>query len=179
MKWFDDAIRKGLQGLVIMRVQGHPPAEQFDNVARIWVGSLAGTRNWNEPQDAARIAEAFKQLTLSAKRWPSISDFLDVLPMRGNAPAQTVPVQRQLADKTDERPDAEHRARMLARFNQRMAEYIKSPERIAQMEQEREGFEYKGKKVRIPWTDDDIYGEWVPCISLAEALARAGTRSVV
>ena len=242
MKWFDDAIRKGLQGLVIMRVQGHPPAEQFDNVARIWVGSLAGTRNWNEPQDAARIAEAFKQLTLSAKRWPSISDFLDVLPMRGNAPAQTLPPAQQIeyqspaknkwwAGRNQEEmsyselysipswyltANGEQRLRklmremhpvpenyraevmrrsqweneiakqeaqqqdwnkgkpadkekMIARFNQMMADFVKSPERIARLEKEKES----GK---VAWTNADIHHEWKPCNSVAEILARVGVK---
>lgn len=176
MKWLENEIARGLSGLVIMRTPGHPPAEQMENVARVWSGALAKTMVWNEAQDVPRIREAFRQLTLSVKRWPTVSEFLEVLPMRGEAPAQTVPVQRQLADKTEERPDAEHRARMIARFNQRMAEILKSPERIAQREQERKGFEYKGKKVRIPWTDDDIYGEWIPCNSVAEILARVGAK---
>ena len=181
MEWLENEIARGLSGLVIMRTPGHPPAEQVQNVARVWAGALAQSRKWDEAQDVARIREAFRQLVLAAKRWPTVSEFLDVLPMRGAAPAQTVPVQRQLAHNTklDERGDVAHRARMLERFNQRMAEYVRSPERIAQMEQERAGVVRHGKKIKIPWTDADIYGEWVPCNSIAEVLARAGARTVV
>ena len=175
-EWFSKIIEEGLSALVTLRLDGAPSQDAIHATARIWSKALWKGRVWNEEADKQRIGEAFRQLAISCSRWPSPSMFLGVLPMRDVAPAQTVPVQRQLADKTYARPDAEHRARMLARFNQRMAEYIKSPERIAQMEQERKGFEYKGKKVRITWTDDDIYGEWKPCNSVAEILARIGAK---
>lgn len=174
--WFSKIIEQGLSSLISLRLEGAPAADAMHATANIWSKALWKGRVWNEQADKERIGEAFRQLAISCSRWPSPSAFLEYLPMRGTAPAQTVPVPRQLADKTGERPDAEHRARMLARFNQRMAEYIKSPERIAQMEQERKGFEYKGKMVRIPWTDADIYDEWKPCNSVAEILARLGAK---
>lgn len=181
MEWLENEIARGLSGLVIMRTPGHPPAEQIQNVARVWSGALAKSRKWDETQDVDRIREAFRQLVLSAKRWPTVSEFLEVLPMRGAAPAQTVPVQRQLAHNTkiDERGDAEHRARMLELFNQRMAEHLKSPDRIAMLESERSGTVRRGRKLHLPHTDNSIHGEWVPCNSIADALARAGTRTVV
>lgn len=252
MDWLENEIARGLSSLVIMRTPGHPPAEQVENVARVWSGALAQTRKWEEAQDVPRIREAFRQLVLGAKRWPTVSEFLEVLPMRGAAPAQTVPSARQLeyqspaknkwwAGRNQEemsyselyqipswyltangerrlrqlmremhpnpenyraevmrraqweneiaRQDAQQqewgrdkpadRAAMLERFNQRMAEYVRSPERAAMLERERAGVERNGREVKINWTDRDIRHEWVPCKSLAEALARAGTRSVV
>ena len=91
MEWLDKEIERGLAGLVIMRVPGFPPAEQMENVVRVWSGALAETRKWNEAQDVDRIREAFRQLVLLSKRWPTVSEFLEVLPMRDVAPAQTVP----------------------------------------------------------------------------------------
>lgn len=245
MKWLENEIARGLSGLVIMRTPGHPPADQVQNVARVWSGALAKTRIWDEAQDVPRIREAFRQLVLCAKRWPTVSEFLDVLPMRGAAPAQKIPAARQLEYQSPaknkwwagrnqeemsyselyqipswyltangerrlrqlmremhpnpenyraelmrrsqweaeiERQEAQQqewgmdkpadRARMLERFNKAMAEYVQSPERIAMLEQER-------ASGQVAWTDRDIRHEWVPCKSLAEALARAGTRSVV
>ena len=101
--------------------------------------------------------------------------------MRGSAPAQTVPVQRQLAhnEKIDIRGYAEHRKQVLERFNRRMAEILRDPERIARMEEERRGVVRHGKKIKIQWTDEDICGEWTPCNSLDDVLARTGIRSVV
>lgn len=89
-------------------------------------------------------------------------------------------IERQEAQQQDCRRDPPaDRAAMLERFNQAMAEYVQSPERIAMLEQERAGVERNGREVKINWTDRDVRHEWVPCKSLAEALARAGTRSVV
>ena len=252
MEWLDKEIERGLAGLVIMRVPGFPPAEQMENVVRVWSGALAGTRKWDEVQDVDRIREAFRQLVLLSKRWPTVSEFLEVLPMRGTAPAQTIPAARQIeyqspsknkwwagrnqeemsyselyqipswyltangerrlrqlmremhpnpdnyreevmrrsqweteiakqeAQQQDWRRDPPaDRAAMLERFNQRMAEYVQSPERIAMLESERAGVERNGREVKINWTDRDVRHEWVPCKSLAEALARAGTRTFV
>ena len=178
MEWLENEISRGLSCLVVMRTPGCPPAEQVHNVARVWSGALVNSRKWDESQDVDRIREAFRQIVLSAKRWPTVSEFLDVLPMRGAAPAQTVPVQRQLEHNTkiDARGDATRRAEVLARFNQRMSETMRDPERIARMEEEREGVVRHGKKIRIPWTDEEIYGEWQPLNSLDDILSRIGAK---
>ena len=59
--------------------------------------------------------------------------------------------------------------KMIARFNQMMADFVKSPERIARLEKEKES----GK---VAWTNADIYHEWKPCNSVAEILARFGAK---
>lgn len=59
--------------------------------------------------------------------------------------------------------------KMIARFNQAMAAFVKSPERIAQLEKEKESG-------RVAWTNADIYTEWKPCNSVAEILARVGVK---
>ena len=242
MEWLDKEIERGLAGLVIMRVPGFPPAEQMENVVRVWSGALAGTRKWDEAQDVDRIREAFRQLVLLSKRWPTVSEFLEVLPMRGNAPAQTLPPAQQIeyqspainkwrAGRNQEEmsyselysipswyltANGEQRLRklmremhpvsenyraevmrrsqweneiakqeaqqqdwnkgkpadkekMIARFNQMMADFVKSPERIARLEKEKES----GK---VAWTNADIHHEWKPCKSVEEILARVGVK---
>lgn len=244
-KWFEKIIEQGLSSLFSLRLDGAPPQDGIPSTARIWSKSLWKGRVWNEAADKQRIGEAFRQLAISCSRWPSPSLFLEYLPMRGAAPAQTIPAARQLeyqspaknkwwAGRNQEemsyselyqipswyltangerrlrqlmremhpnpenyraevmrraqweteiaKQDAQQqewgrdkpadRAAMLERFNQRMAEYVQSPERIAMLEQER-------ASGQVAWTDRDIRHEWVPCKSLAEALARAGTRSVI
>lgn len=61
------------------------------------------------------------------------------------------------------------REKMIARFNQAMAAFVKSPERIARLEKEKESG-------RVAWTNADIYTEWKPCNSVAEILARIGAK---
>jgi hypothetical protein len=180
-QWFINIIHKGLTSILPLRLEGTPPEDTVGATSSIWSRALWKGRVWNEEADSQRIGEAFRQLAISCIRWPSPSAFLEVLPMRGAAPAQTVPVQRQLVHNTkiDERGDAEHRARMLERFNQSMAEHVRSPERIAMLESERIGTVRRGRKLPLPHTDNSIHGEWVPCNSIAEVLARAGARTVV
>jgi hypothetical protein len=241
-QWFINIIHKGLTSILPLRLEGTPPEDTVGATSSIWSRALWKGRVWNKDADSQRIGEAFRQLAISCSRWPSPSAFLELLPMRGTAPAQTVPAARQieyqspaqnkwwvgrnqeemsytelysipswyltangerrlrrlmremhpnpdnyraevmrrakweteLARQDSQQQDGKKdkpadRAKMLERFNRAMAEFVKSPERIARLEQEK-------ASGRVAWKKTDIYTEWVPCNSVAEILARFGVK---
>lgn len=45
-----------------------------------WLEAIEGGRSWDEERDTPRIRRAFLTLAQTARRWPSVPEFLDALP---------------------------------------------------------------------------------------------------
>lgn len=94
--WFDRRIRRGLAALMTLRMEAHPPADTVEATAKVWAQALWPGRAWDEALDAARIGEAFRQITLHETHWPTPAVFLRYLPER--APQAALPPPASTAE---------------------------------------------------------------------------------
>lgn len=98
--WLIAEVAEGIQRLLVLRLDGCPPADAVEAVALAWVDALLvrGGR-WDEHRDAPRIRTAFRRLAAHAERWPAPAAVWQYLPAREEpltlpAPAPT-PEQRE------------------------------------------------------------------------------------
>lgn len=81
-------VLRGLQKLLMLRLQGAPPEEGIKLTAAVWLEILAAhPTGWNEAADAGRIQTAFIRLAANAERWPPPKMLIDHLPPRPIRPA--------------------------------------------------------------------------------------------
>lgn len=97
--WFERRIRRGLAALITLRMEGHPPADTVEATAKVWAQALWPGRAWIDEIDAARIGEAFRQITLHETRWPTPAVFLRHLPAR--APQKSLPPPRPTVEERE------------------------------------------------------------------------------
>lgn len=79
--WLKREIAAGVSGLLALRLDGAPAADSAIKTAEIWLIAMTKGRDWNEAQDAPRIAKAFKTLFASCERWPPPALLLRELPV--------------------------------------------------------------------------------------------------
>jgi hypothetical protein len=91
--WLEQRVIEGIQGLLVMRLEGAPAADTINATVDMWLEALmaCGT-TWQEDLDAARVTEAFRQLTHRREQWPPPRTLLNVMPAR--APQQALPPPR-------------------------------------------------------------------------------------
>ncbi len=83
MKWIQSEIATGFQKLVALRLRNAPPEEVIVGTVAVWLEALMDMPiNWDEQQDRSRLTEAFKVLCRTSTNWPTIKEFIDVLPAR-------------------------------------------------------------------------------------------------
>lgn len=61
----------GLQRLMTLRLQGHPPAETIRAVGEVWLDALHSCGDWNDPRHIQALGEAFQIATRECERFPS------------------------------------------------------------------------------------------------------------
>lgn len=79
--WLKREIAKGVTGLLALRLDGAPAADAATKTADIWLVAMTKGREWNEDQDALRIAKAFETLFANCERWPPPALLLRELPI--------------------------------------------------------------------------------------------------
>ena len=81
--WFGRAITDGIAKLVLLNLDGHPPAEMVELTRDIWVEAIWGARrDWGEDVDASRLEGGFRKLTSTCTKWPAPRALLDAMPAR-------------------------------------------------------------------------------------------------
>lgn len=80
--WLKREIAKGVTGLLALRLDGAPAADAATKTADIWLVAMTKGREWNEEQDAPRIAKAFETLFANCERWPPPALLLRELPIQ-------------------------------------------------------------------------------------------------
>lgn len=65
-----------------MSLPGCPSAETLPLTAQTWVDDLWVAKAWDRQQDEQRLAATFRVLRSHCERWPTLRQFLDVLPRR-------------------------------------------------------------------------------------------------
>lgn len=88
--WLVAEVAEGMQRLMVLRLDGTPPADAIDGVVLAWADALmVRGGGWNATQDAPRIREAFRRLAAHVVRWPAPAEIFLHLPDR--APVQALP----------------------------------------------------------------------------------------
>lgn len=63
-----------------MGLDGQPAADLLGAAISQWVGDLWASREWVQDRDADGLDAAFRDLRLSAERWPALAEFVGKLP---------------------------------------------------------------------------------------------------
>ncbi|WP_162860579.1 hypothetical protein [Pseudothauera hydrothermalis] len=98
--WLVAEVAEGIQRLLVLRLEGCPPADAVEAVALAWADALMvrGGR-WEETLDAPRIRTAFRLLCAHAERWPAPTAIWQHMPSRQTPaalpPPAPTPEQRE------------------------------------------------------------------------------------
>ena len=86
-KFVSDELLTGLQKLMMLRLEGAPPADGIKLTASVWMEAIASLPiQWDEQQDAGRITRAFACLLAEIERWPAPKMLIKHLPPRKELP---------------------------------------------------------------------------------------------
>lgn len=103
-KFVSDELLTGLQKLMMLRLEGAPPADGIKLTASVWVEAIASVNiSWAEQLDKGRITAGFTQLFAEIERWPTPKMLIRCLPPR--------PEPLKLEHKRQLTPEEEARGR--------------------------------------------------------------------
>ncbi|PPD19090.1 MAG: hypothetical protein CTY18_06070 [Methylomonas sp.] len=81
--WLKKAVSRGLQGLIVLHLEGAPSAETVVKTAGVWVHVMRSWPiEWIEELDRPRLRTAFTVLAGQCRRWPAPTDLRTHLPAR-------------------------------------------------------------------------------------------------
>ena len=82
-KFVSDELLTGLQKLMMLRLEGAPPADGIKLTASVWVEAIASVNiSWAEQLDKGRITAGFTRLFAEIERWPTPKMLIRCLPPR-------------------------------------------------------------------------------------------------
>ncbi|OAM30338.1 hypothetical protein A7P96_06940 [Eikenella sp. NML03-A-027] len=86
-KFVSDELLTGLQKLMMLRLEGAPPADGIKLTASVWVEAIASVNiSWAEQLDKGRITAGFTRLFAEIERWPTPKMLIRCLPPRPEPP---------------------------------------------------------------------------------------------
>lgn len=86
-KFVSDELLTGLQKLMMLRLEGAPPADGIKLTASVWVEAIASVNiSWAEQLDKGRITAGFTRLFAEIERWPTPKMLIRCLPPRPELP---------------------------------------------------------------------------------------------
>ena len=86
-KCVSDELLTGLQKLMMLRLEGAPPADGIKLTASVWVEAIASVNiSWVEQLDKGRITAGFTRLFAEIERWPTPKMLIRCLPPRPEPP---------------------------------------------------------------------------------------------
>lgn len=113
--WAYNQMIDGLQKLLVLRLQGAPPADTIAALAAVWEEVLTPiTWAWTQEQDGARLPRAFSHLIQTSARWVSPAQLIEQIPRRPE-PVIAGLLESKRAPLT-ETEKAEHKKRMQKLF---------------------------------------------------------------
>lgn len=82
-EWVRNQMMDGLSKLMLLRLQGAPPADAVKGVAEVWCEALTPhTWAFTEELDAQRLPQAFDLLIQQADRWVQPAQLIRLIPPR-------------------------------------------------------------------------------------------------
>ncbi|TCS70695.1 hypothetical protein EDC61_11422 [Sulfuritortus calidifontis] len=111
--WLVAEVAEGIQRLLVLRLDGCPPADAVEAVALAWADALIvrGVA-WDEALDAPRLREAFRRLAAHCTRWPAPAAIWEHMPAR--------PEQAKLPPPKVSDEDRKRALRMLAELRDKL-----------------------------------------------------------
>ena len=109
--WLGEIVKRHIERLKLLRLEGEPLAEAMGKVTRIWGETLAEYQRWDPARDTPRLHRGFATLAATSERWPAPAHLLTALPV--------IPPQTSLPPPLPEMSEAKRRAnlrRMAALF---------------------------------------------------------------
>ena len=121
-KFVSDELLTGLQKLMLLRLEGAPPADGIKLTASVWVEAIASVNiSWVEQLDKGRITAGFTRLFAEIERWPTPKMLIRCLPPRPEPP--------KLEHKRQLTPEEKARGREnLKKLYQKIAEIFERKE---------------------------------------------------
>lgn len=90
--WLVAEVAEGIQRLLVLRLDGAPPADAVEAVALAWADALLVRGSaWVEHLDAQRAREAFRRMAANVDRWPPPARIWEFMPARQQKKALPVP----------------------------------------------------------------------------------------
>lgn len=109
--WAYNQMIDGLQKLLVLRLQGAPPADTITALAMVWEEALTPiTWAWTNEQDGERLPSAFSHLIQTSARWVSPAQLIEQIPKRPE-PMISGLLESKRAPLTEQQR-AEHQKRM-------------------------------------------------------------------
>ncbi|WP_162910159.1 hypothetical protein [Azohydromonas sediminis] len=86
--WLVAEVADGIQRLLVLRLEGCPPADAVEAVAIAWADAIVMRGGlWDEALDAPRLRAAFRALAAHVTRWPAPAELWQHMPARPKPPA--------------------------------------------------------------------------------------------
>lgn len=95
--WLCDAVSRGFQKLLLLRLDGAPAAELVAMTAELWVDTIG--YGLNEEQDRERIVKGFNLLQGKIKKWPQPVELMASLPTRMKAATSGKDMEAPISDE--------------------------------------------------------------------------------
>lgn len=101
--WAYNQMIDGLQKLLVLRLQGSPPADTISALAAVWEEALTPiTWAWQPETDGERLPIAFRQLIRQAEKWMQPAQLIKQIPPRNTLTAALLPNKQPISPEQRE-----------------------------------------------------------------------------
>lgn len=101
--WAYNQMIEGLQKLLVLRLQGSPPADTISALAAVWEEALTPiTWAWQPETDGERLPIAFRQLIRQAEKWAQPAQLIKQIPPRTTPTAALLPNKQPISPEQRE-----------------------------------------------------------------------------
>ena len=140
--WVYNQMIDGLQKLLVLRLQGAPPADTISALAAVWEEALTlHTWAFVQETDTARLPTAFKFLIQQAERWVQPAQLIKLIPPRPEPSVAGLLEHKHAPPTPEQRAIAE---RHMAEIKQHLAKVLNTG----------------SLKPSPPKTQDELLYEW-------------------
>lgn len=101
--WAYNQMIEGLQKLLVLRLQGSPPADTISALAAVWEEALTPiTWAWQPETDGERLPTAFRQLIRQAEKWAQPAQLIKQILPRNTPTAALLPNKQPISPEQRE-----------------------------------------------------------------------------
>lgn len=117
--WVFNQMIDGLQKMLVLRLQGAPPADTINALAVVWEEALTPyTWAFEQEIDGVRLPTAFKLLIAQAERWQQPAQLIKLIPPRPERPVAGLLEMKTPPPTPEQRARAaEYKRQMLANLD--------------------------------------------------------------
>ena len=101
--WAYNQMIDGLQKLLVLRLQGSPPADTISALAAVWEEALTPITWARQPEtDGERLPSALRQLIRQAEKWTQPAQLIKQIPPRNTLTAALLPNKQPISPEQRE-----------------------------------------------------------------------------